>query len=356
MPAEKMAISGRFDFELPDELIARHPVDPPDSCRLMVLNRQNETISHHRFTDLPDLIPEGTLIIGNNSGVEARRVALRRLTGTPVEALFLEPLDDERKVWKALVKKARRLNNDETLQSIRDPGFTFRFYRKDDHTMILESDVPLSSREFTMLGEMPIPPYLRRDATQEDRIHYQNPFHRDFGSAAAPTASLHFTQRITEALQKKNVTMDFVTLHIGYGTFAPLTEKNFAEKKLHRESLKIPSATLKKIQKAITNEPRQILSLGTTSLRALETLFRDPGFLEIVSTEEDYVATTELFLTPPEKVQSVDMLLTNFHLPGSSLLHLTACMAESNFIMRAYREAVQEKYRFFSYGDAMLIL
>ncbi|RME90449.1 MAG: tRNA preQ1(34) S-adenosylmethionine ribosyltransferase-isomerase QueA [Candidatus Hydrogenedentota bacterium] len=337
-----------FDFYLPDDQIAKRPIHPPDHCKLMIVSRKDKTITHSIFYQLPEFIPENTFLFFNDSFVESRRVFVKRNTGATMEALFLDPLDKSKKQWKVLIRNAKRLKPGEVLYASKQPSIVFTFSREETNC-ILNSSISLTPSIFDAIGEMPIPPYLKRKADEKDKEEYQNPLGRNYGSVAAPTSLLHFTKQVQNNLRKKNVTLHPVTLHIGYGTFAPVTAENIQRKKLHPEKVYISKESTQAFRHAKANN-KPIMIVGTTALRALETYYRSN------MPEGDFTTTTDLYLFPPDKIYSGDMLLTNFHLPKSSLLHLVACMVEKEFLLQAYQEAIDKGYRFYSYGDAMLIL
>lgn len=395
-------------FELPDELIATEPAAVADECRLLKLspappvgefhNKREpspakelpapgktgeplekttssveSSISHHIFNELPSLLLPGDLLVVNDTGVEARRIFLKRRPkgrgnkqeGARIEAVFLNPVDESDRsraaialkeehtglqLWHALIKKRKRLEDGEILESEVDPEVTFVVHKKPDGRTWLQETQALTPELFSRIGQMPIPPYLKREERPEDRAQYQNPFAARPGSAAAPTAALHFTPGLREALKKRGVDIATVTLHVGYGTFAPLSEENFKTKKLHPEFYDIPEETARRLRDKNYN---RLIAVGTTTLRALESAHRQSnGAWEGSSLTGE----TDLFLYPPEKIKSVDGLITNFHLPGSSLLMLAACLTGKDELLSAYREAIAQKYRFYSYGDAMLVL
>ncbi|MES0491014.1 MAG: tRNA preQ1(34) S-adenosylmethionine ribosyltransferase-isomerase QueA [Leptospirales bacterium] len=352
-------------YELPEELIAKYPSDPPDHCRMLLLDRKSGDVSQQPFYALSETLQEGDLLLINDTAVEARRVFMRRsslhnknstkIQGARIETVFLQKVEPENnknpgsEYWKALVKKRQRLNDGELLTCEKNPDMEFIVHKKEDGRTILESKVPLTSDLFFKIGQMPIPPYLKREEENGDRENYQNPFGKYFGSAAAPTASLHFTDTLQKKLRAKGVQIAHVTLHVGYGTFAPLTKENFETKSLHPEYYVVDEKTADILRQKKYN---RLIAVGTTTLRVLETVYqksegRYDSFLE---------GETNIFLKPPYEIKSVDGLITNFHLPGSSLLMLVSCMTKKEFIMNAYDYAIHNEFMFFSYGDTMLIV
>jgi S-adenosylmethionine:tRNA ribosyltransferase-isomerase len=369
-----------LDFELPENLIAAQPVVPADHARLMVIDRAAGTIRHDYFYNLPAYLCAGDAIFYNATRVEERRAYLRKPGGDKAfECVFLKiapnpgpspkpggrekgkssvPLprlgegDAEGRgrgeIWQVLMRNIRRLKDGQLLQAVKDAAYEFTLRRQGDR-IYLESKKPLAAVDFARIGEMPIPPYMRRAAAATDTETYQNFFKEQIeqkdkisGSAASPTAALHFTPELFEKVKAGGVEFHPVCLDIGYGTFAPVTEDNFAQGKLHAEHYYIPPASAQRLQAAGGKK----IALGTTSLRALLSLAR------YGATEGE----TEIFIKPGDAITGVDGLITNFHLPQSSLILLTAAFCGEKLLADAYREAIRLGYRFYSYGDAMLIL
>ncbi|WP_461829081.1 tRNA preQ1(34) S-adenosylmethionine ribosyltransferase-isomerase QueA [Aquifex sp.] len=329
-----------FDYELPEELIAKYPAVPRHAARLMVLNRKDQSIKHDTFINLPNYLEEGDLLVFNDTKVLPARLYGKKPTGGKVEVVltdFIKP--DE---WKALVggKKIK-------------PGLVIEI-APDFHIQILEHieggtfRVKLLGKEPLKLldkyGHIPIPPYLKREEEPIDREYYQTIFAREKGSVAAPTASLHFSEELMEKLKEKGIEFAFITLHVSYGTFKPVKVENIEEHRVDPEYVKIPPETVKKI-KETKRKGKKVIAVGTTVVRTLET-----------SPYEPFEGWTDLYIYPGYKFKVVDAMITNFHLPKSSLLILVAAFAGKDFILRAYREAVEKRYRFYSYGDGMLIL
>ncbi len=352
-----------YSFPLPDELIAREPVNPPDQCRLLAIGETGPNdLEHLRFEQLADLLHEGDLLVFNDTSVEARRVFLKRQPGprgegARLECVFLKKtiFKGQEGCWQVLIKKRSRLQNGEILLSEKMSPFyssekplEFEVIKLSDGRTYLREPFPISPEIFSQIGQMPIPPYLKREEKESDRVHYQNPFGRNFGSAAAPTAALHFTPALRGALERKGVVFDFLTLHVGYGTFAPLKSENFKEKKLHHEQYFVPESLARRLRQ---KEFKRVVAVGTTTLRALETVCRLSGG----TYQSAMQGETDIFLYPPDKIQSAHALITNFHLPGSSLIMLCATLCGRDLLLHAYQMAISLGYRFYSYGDAMFI-
>ena len=340
-----------FDFDLPQDLIAQKPSGKRGDDRLMLLNRKNGSVFHHQMNDLPDLIMPGTLMIFNNSKVRrARCYGIKETTGRNQEFMFLNQLDKEGFLWNTMVKSAKKQKNgmryqfpDGTVAQIVDfPGNEKTEFRA------LKFDFPLDEKWFEKNGHIPLPPYIKREDTEEDSERYQNVYAKETGSAACPTAGLHFTEEMLSCLAEKNIERDFVTLHVGLGTFLPVRESIIENHKMHEEVYTISESTAEKINKA-KRDGRPILAVGTTSVRTLESSADEKGFVK------SGTSSTRIFMYPGYKFKVVDQMFTNFHTPESTLIMLVSAFAGRENILNAYKNAVENRYRFFSYGDAMFI-
>ena len=340
-----------FDFDLPQDLIAQKPSGKRGDDRLMLLDRKNGFVFHHQMNDLPDLIMPGTLMIFNNSKVRrARCYGIKETTGRNQEFMFLNQLDKEGFLWNTMVKSAKKQKNgmryqfpDGTVAQIVDfPGNEKTEFRA------LKFDFPLDEKWFEKNGHIPLPPYIKREDTEEDSERYQNVYAKETGSAACPTAGLHFTEEMLSCLAEKNIERDFVTLHVGLGTFLPVRESIIENHKMHEEVYTISESTAEKINKA-KREGRPILAVGTTSVRTLESSADEKGFVK------SGTSSTRIFMYPGYKFKVVDQMFTNFHTPESTLIMLVSAFAGRENILNAYKNAVENRYRFFSYGDAMFI-
>jgi len=341
MYAEKLSLTlNEFDYHLPKELIAQYPTIPRHNARLMVLNRKDRSIRHDVFWNLPDYLKKGDLLVFNNSKVLPARLYGRKPTGGKVEILLTDYI--EKHVWYALVggkniKSGLKIFIGEDLQvEILEhiEGGKFKVY--------LHSQDPLKALD--KWGKIPIPPYLEREEEEIDRVYYQTVFAKEEGSVASPTASLHFSEELLEKLQNRGINIAFITLHVSYGTFKPVKTQRIEEHKVDPEYIKVPEETVKLI-KETKERGNRVVAVGTTVVRALETKPFEP-----------YEGWTELYIYPGYEFKVVDALITNFHLPKSSLLFLVCAFGGKDFIMEAYQIAVRERYRFYSYGDGMLIL
>ena len=360
-----------FDYHLPPELIAQTPVEPRDSSRLLALNRRTGRVEHRRFTDILELIPAGAVLVLNRSRViPARLYGRRKDTGGRVELLLLRREGDG--VWQALGKPGRRLRPGATL-TLESPDFSNAGGNEsaaqspapqDGATVEAEvlsvgddgiRRVRLSAESgIDRLGRMPLPPYIRQRLADPER--YQTVYSQQPGSVAAPTAGLHFTPELLDALRDKGVATAFVTLHVGLDTFRPVSEDNPAEHAIHTEYYDLPPDTAAVLTRAKA-EGRPIIAVGTTSVRTLEQVGQDRA--EAGLGDEDAVKSAsgqaDLFILPGHQFRLVDGMITNFHLPRSTLVMLVSAFAGRENILAAYREAIELRYRFYSFGDAMLI-
>lgn len=339
--------SDLFDYHLPQYLIAQRPPATRGDSRLMVLHRADGSISHHRFPEITDLLEAGDCLVVNDSRVRKARLAgLKEGTGAKVELLLLRPLPDGG--WEALVRPARRVPVGSVIRV--GDELTFRIEEKREAgQVILRASAGLDAVEEAVErhGLMPTPPYIKEELQEPER--YQTVYARRLGSAAAPTAGLHFSRESLERVRDAGVHIVSIRLDIGLETFRPLTEENIEDHVIHREEMEVTAEACKVINEARANGGR-ILAVGTTSVRAMETATTGAGVLS------PYTGPTDLYITPGFRFKAVDGLLTNFHLPRSTLLLLVSAFAGHESIMRAYRTAIDAGYCFYSFGDAMLIL
>lgn len=339
--------SDLFDYDLPPRLIAQRPPAERGDSRLLVLHRSNRSISHHHFSELTGFLNPHDCLVLNDSRVRKARLAGEKVgTGARVEILLLRPLPDER--WEALVRPARRLPPGSEVRVAED--LTFRVEEKrEDGQVVLAASAGLDAVEAVVErhGSMPTPPYIKETLAEPDR--YQTVYARELGSAAAPTAGLHFSPEGLAQVRAAGVSVVSVRLDIGLDTFRPLSEKNIEDHVIHREEMDVTAETCRAINDTQKAGGR-IIAVGTTSVRALETAAGERGECS------PYRGPTALYITPGYQFKVVDALLTNFHLPRSTLLLLVSAFAGRENILRAYREAIDAEYRFYSFGDAMLIL
>ncbi|MDD2372874.1 MAG: tRNA preQ1(34) S-adenosylmethionine ribosyltransferase-isomerase QueA [Syntrophomonadaceae bacterium] len=337
-----------YQFDLPPDLIAQYPMEPRDHSRLLVLDRQTGLIKNHVFSDIIDYLEAGDTLVLNDTRVIPARLYGCKDSGARVELLLL---NQRGKQWEALVRPAKRLK----------PGSRVRF---DGNGVEVEITAELNLAGGRLIefrncvdemsfieqtGQMPLPPYINRPAEKADKQSYQTIYAREKGSAAAPTAGLHFSQELLQRIQDKGVNLGYILLHVGLGTFRPVSSEDIRQHQMHYEYYRVDEETA-----ALLNQTRQkgkkIIAVGTTVVRTLETVY---------NTKHGFTAgegQTNKFIYPGYEIKAVDRLLTNFHLPGSSLIMLVAALAGYDNTMVAYRHAVENKYRFFSYGDAMLVV
>ncbi len=340
-----------FDYELPLELIAQHPADKRENSRMMVLDRNKGSIEHKHFYNILDYLKPGDLLVMNNSKViPARLFGIKESTGAKIEVLLVKRIDGD--VWEALVKPGKRLKSGDVVSFSQDKLFKAEIvgYGQDGSRHIKFIYDGIFNELLDEYGKIPLPPYIDRDNEKEDRDRYQTVYCKYEGSVAAPTAGLHFTEDILEKLRQKGVETAFVTLHVGIGTFRPVKTEVIEEHNMHFEEYSIDESTAEMINRAKA-EGRRVISVGTTSTRTLESAADENG--KVIPGQR----STNLFIYPPVyKFKVVDALLTNFHLPKSTLLMLISAFYDREKILEAYKVAVEEKYRFFSYGDCMLLI
>ncbi len=335
-----------FNYKLPDELIAQTPLKNRSASRLLVLDKRTGNINHDTFSNIVDYLKKGdVLVLNNTSVIPARLYGVKEETNAAIEILLLKQKEDD--VWECLVKKAKKIK----LGTIISFG---EGLLKAKCTKLGEDGI----REFKMiyeglfyeildqLGEMPLPPYIHEKLENQDR--YQTVYNKHKGSAAAPTAGLHFTKQLMKQIEDKGVIIAYVTLHVGLGTFRPVQVEDVSSHKMHTEFYQMTQKTADILNKA-KQENRKIIAVGTTSLRTLETVLRDYDNFKETSGWSD------IFIYPGYKFKAIDELITNFHLPKSTLLMLVSALAGKENIIKAYSEAIKEGYRFFSFGDSMII-
>lgn len=335
-----------FDFELPEELIAQEPILKRDSSRLMVVDKKTGSISHHVFTDIVDLLNKGDVLILNDTKViPARLFGIKENTSAHIEVLLLNNIENN--IWSCLVKPAKRVKEG-TIISFGDGLLKAKCLEVDDEGIrkIEFKYNGIFMEILDKLGTMPLPPYIKTKLKDKDR--YQTVYAKNIGSAAAPTAGLHFTKELLEKIKNKGIIICYVTLHVGLGTFRPVKVEDVSKHKMHSEYYEMNEETANILNKA-KEEGRRIISVGTTSVRVLETVMNKYNYFCKCS------GWTDIFIYPGYKFKAIDNLITNFHLPKSTLIMLVSALASREIILNAYNEAVKEKYRFFSFGDSMFI-
>lgn len=339
-----MILTSDYDYNLPEELIAQTPLKNRSESRLMVLNREKQTYEHKHFSDILDYLTENDVLVLNDTKViPARLIGHKEDTNAVIEILLLKDLGDN--VWQTLARPQKRVKIGSII-SFGDGLLKAECISKEDMGIckfkLIYDGILVEILD--KLGEMPLPPYIHEKLEDKDR--YQTVYAKHPGSAAAPTAGLHFTPELLEKIKAKGVELIYVTLHVGLGTFRPVDEEDLTHHVMHEEYYEISKEAADALNRA-KKAGKRIVSVGTTSTRTLESAY-DNGFKECC-------ANTSIFIYPGYKFKAVDALITNFHLPKSTLIMLVSALAGREFILKAYEEAVKEKYRFFSFGDAMLI-
>ncbi|WP_417886057.1 tRNA preQ1(34) S-adenosylmethionine ribosyltransferase-isomerase QueA [Zunongwangia sp.] len=344
-----------FNFELPKELLAEYPSENRDEARLMVLNRKEQTIEHKKFKDLIDYFePEDVMVLNNTKVFPARLYGNKEKTGARIEVFLLRELNSETKLWDVLVDPARKIRignklyfgDDESLvaeviDNTTSRGRTLRFLYDGSYTDF--------RKKLQDLGQTPLPKYIKREVEPEDQDRYQTIYAKQEGAVAAPTAGLHFSKHLLKRLEIKGINFAEVTLHVGLGTFSPVEVEDLSKHKMDSEQAFIEDPAVNVINKAKA-EKRKVCAIGTTVMRVMESSVSSN------LTLNEFGGWTNKFIFPPYDFSIANCMVTNFHTPKSTLLMMVSAFAGHDFIMRAYEEAVKEKYRFYSYGDAMLIL
>lgn len=341
-----------FDYNLPEELIAQMPADKRENSKMLVLNRNDKTIEHKHFFDIVDYLDENTILVLNNTKVIPARLYGRKESGGKIEVFLLESKNGNE--WTCLIKPSKRVKPETVITVSDDLKVKVLKRLEDDGEWLVELIYKGDLFEILhKVGNIPLPPYIeRKEETEEqrefDKIRYQTVYAKDEGSVAAPTAGLHFTKDILQKLKDKGVEIVYITLNVGLGTFRPVKCENVLDHKMHSETFEITEDSAKRINEAKA-KGKTLVAVGTTTVRTLETAFQKYGCIKACHDH------SELFIYPPYEFKVIDKLITNFHLPKSTLLMLVSALAGKDFIFKAYKEAVDNKYRFFSYGDCMFI-
>jgi len=350
MPPHDWKLSS-YDYKLPQSLIAQHPAPKRDQSRMLFLERKSGKISNHNFTEIVSLLPESSCLVINNTKVLPARILGKRQSGGKIEALLIE--ENNNGDWSAILRKAGRIKQGERLEFCDGKLLAKAKERLEEGEWLLEFEETERLKErLEDVGLPPLPPYIERRNTSDlqntkDRERYQTCFATEPGAIAAPTAGLHFTPEILTEIVNRGINILEVTLHVGLGTFSSIDQEDIRKHKMHAEFFSVSSQTLRQLQ-VYQNNNKQMINVGTTSVRVLETLARQ--------NFQDSSGWTDIFIYPPCKFKMTDGLLTNFHLPKSTLLLLVSAFCGREFLLSSYQHAVAEKYRFFSYGDCMFIL
>ena len=334
-----------FKYQLPDELIARYPAEQRTASRLLTMSRKDGGLGHHGFVDLVDLLQPNDLLIFNNTRVIPARLFGEKETGGKVEVLIERITSGSRGVAQIRASKSPKPGS----RILLDKDLSIRVVDRLDDMFLIESDDEASlAMVLQEVGHMPLPPYIDREDEEMDKERYQTVYSEREGAVAAPTAGLHFDQTILNTLRDKGINFAFVTLHVGAGTFQPVRAEQIEDHKMHAEYAEVGADVCNQIREAKSAGGR-IIAVGTTSVRCIETASVAPGWIE------PYYGDTEIFIYPGYEYKSIDAMITNFHLPESSLIMLVSAFAGRENTLNAYQKAVEERYRFFSYGDAMFI-
>jgi S-adenosylmethionine:tRNA ribosyltransferase-isomerase len=339
-----------FDYFLPEELIARYPLEKREGSRLLSVHRKSQSVEDKRFTDINDLLKAGDVLVLNETKViPARLLGTRVSTGASVEVFLLHKQADRSDTWAVLAAPAKKVKKGEIVRFSDELECEVQQEKEAGERIVRFRSMALAVEDaLDKIGKMPIPPYLHRASEEIDKERYQTVFARIRGAVAAPTASLHFTEELLSAIEKKGVKIAKVLLHVGMGTFKPVEAEDIREHKMHSEEYEVSGESADIINSARKNGGR-IIAVGTTAARTLETASDGKGIVHPASGE------TSIYIYPPYRFKAVDALLTNFHQPRSTLLMMISALAGYELIMKAYRHAIEERYRFLSYGDAMFI-
>lgn len=340
-----------FDYKFPKELIAIEPTKPRDHSRLLVLEKDTCKIEHKHFYDIVDYLQKEDVLVLNNSKVfPARLIGKKKESGGKVEVFLLKEIKNS--IWECLIGGLRGKEdikidfdmnlNAKILKNNNDGTWEVKFNKSGDEFMKLINEV----------GRVPLPPYIKKRLKASDRVNYQTVYADDkkVGSVAAPTAGFHFTPRLLKKIKQKGIQIEYITLHVGLGTFAPVKIENIKKHKMHSEYVEIRSSVIKNVKKA-KKEKRRVVAVGTTSVRSLEALARSASWKD----DKKFSQLVDIFIYPGFKFKVVDSIITNFHLPKSTLLMLASAFARKSSINEAYKQAIKRKYRFYSYGDSMFI-
>ncbi len=334
-----------FYYDLPEELIAQTPAEPRDSSRLLVYDRNTKNVEHAVFRDVTKYLKAGDVLVVNNTKVLPARMYAHTQNGGAVEVLLLKRLDLDK--WEVLVKPGKKCQRGRKLKISDELSLTVEDITDSGERIVRFEYDGVFEEIIGRIGNMPLPPYIK--SKLEDKSRYQTVYAKTDGSAAAPTAGLHFTPELLQTLKDKGVQIVNVLLHVGLGTFRPVKEEVITDHKMHSEYYEISAEAAEAINRA-KSEGRRVIAVGTTSVRTLESVADEKGFVKACN------GNTEIFIYPPYKLKCVDALITNFHLPESTLIMLVAALTGREEILSLYKLAVEKKYRFFSFGDAMMIV
>lgn len=340
-------LSSEFEYSLPEELIAQFPAAKRDESNLMVLSRQNKTVEHKKFFDIVDLLDENDVLVMNNTRVIPARLFGKKSTGANIEVFLLEKKSEVQ--WEALIKPSKRVKPETLVKFSEDLSCKIIERLPNDKWLVEFIFTGNFNEILARVGNIPLPPYIDRSSNNFDIERYQTVYAQNPGSVAAPTAGLHFTPEILDKIKQRGLEVCHVTLNVGLGTFKPVKADNILDHVMDKEFYEIPEDTARIINQA-KSQGKNIVAVGTTTVRTLESAFQKNG---CISATSDY---SQLFIYPGYKFNVIDKLITNFHLPKSTLLMLVSAFAGKDFVFSAYSEAIENKYRFYSYGDCMFIV
>jgi len=344
-------LSSEFDYNLPEELIAQFPCEKRDESSLMILDRLNQSIEHKKFFDIVDFLDENDVLVLNNTRVIPARLFGKKSTGARIEVFLLERKKNTQ--WEVLIKPSKRVKSGTIIEFSEELKAKILERLPNDKWLVEFLYEGVFNEILAKVGNIPLPPYIERKLSDEaikklDFERYQTVYAQNPGSVAAPTAGLHFTEEILDKLKHKGVEVCYVTLNVGLGTFRPVKAENILDHQMDREFYEIPEITAEIINKAKL-QGKNIVAVGTTTVRTLESAYQKNGKISETS------GWSQMFIYPGYKFNVIDRLITNFHLPKSTLLMLVSALAGKDFVFEAYKEAIGEKYRFYSYGDCMLV-
>jgi len=335
-----------FDYDLPERLIAQKPVDLRDESKLFVLDKKYEKFTHTNFKSLTDYLKSDDLLVFNNTKVINARIYCTKNSGGALEIVLTQEISKSH--WYIISNRTKRLKINDTFYPNKNSNIVFTVLGRSAEYIEVETNIELTEKILIEIGELPLPPYIKRKSDEFDCERYQTIYAENSGAVAAPTAGLHFTNDVLNNIKNMGIDIVFTTLHVSWGTFSPVRDNDLSKHKMHSEKFILDNYSADTINSA-RSQGRRIIAIGTTSLRVLESTYKDGCNI----TGEGY---TDIFLYPPAEIKSADALFTNLHTPCSTLLMLAAAFAGYELIMKAYEEAVKMEYRFFSYGDAMLII
>lgn len=342
---EKVYTLKDFYYNLPEWLIAQKPVESRDDSRLFLLNRTKGEFIHTGFKSFIDYLTSDDILVFNNTKVINARIYCARDTGGVFEIVLTQKISENR--WFVISNRSKRLKPNDRFSPVKDQNVIFTVLGRSGEYIEINTNNELTDELLIKIGEVPLPPYIKRGSDSFDADRYQTIYAEESGAVAAPTAGLHFTEDILNALKNKGIELVFTTLHVSWGTFSPVRDDDLSKHKMHSEKFILDNYSAERINSARADGKR-IIAVGTTSLRVLESTYKDG----VNVAGEGY---TDIFIYPPYEIKSINALFTNLHTPGSTLLMLVSSFTGYDLIMEAYKEAVKEEYRFFSYGDAMFI-